>query len=68
MISMKELEERLPSQKFMRVHKSFIVSLAAVTGIEGNKVLMKNNKTEVLLGEAYRNAFLDKLKDNMLGR
>jgi hypothetical protein len=33
---MKELEERLPKKQFIRVHKSFIIPISRITGIEGN--------------------------------
>ena len=34
--SMKDLEERLSKKQFIRVHKSFIIPIAKITGIEGN--------------------------------
>src|SRR5881394_3860296 len=40
--SMKELEERLPKKQFIRVHKSFIIPISRITGIEGNLVRLKN--------------------------
>lgn len=36
LLSLKQLEERLPAEQFLRVHRSFIVSLAKVSKIEGN--------------------------------
>ncbi|MDP4188017.1 MAG: LytTR family DNA-binding domain-containing protein [Bacteroidota bacterium] len=38
LFSLKELEKTLPSNKFMRIHKSYIVSLEKITEIEGNQV------------------------------
>jgi len=68
LISMKELEERLPAAKFMRVHKSFIVSIGSIKGIDGNSILLKNTPSTILLGDAYRNVFLDMMKNKLVGR
>ena len=43
-ISMKSLEEKLPPDKFVRVHKSFIVSLSKIESIRKGRIsLMKAN-------------------------
>ena len=39
--SMKELEEKLSDKQFIRVHKSFIIPIAKITGIEGNLLRIK---------------------------
>lgn len=38
LMSLTKLEEILPSENFMRIHKSYIVNLSKITGIEGNRV------------------------------
>jgi DNA-binding LytR/AlgR family response regulator len=52
--TMKELEERLPKKQFLRVHKSFIIPISRITGIEGNLVRLKNVTAEILIGENYK--------------
>ncbi|HYH15005.1 MAG TPA: LytTR family DNA-binding domain-containing protein, partial [Flavisolibacter sp.] len=52
--SMKELEERLPQKQFMRVHKSFIIPLAKITGIEGNLLRIKDVAADIQIGENYK--------------
>jgi DNA-binding LytR/AlgR family response regulator len=52
--TMKELEERLPKKQFIRVHKSFIVPISRITGIEGNLVRIKNVSAEIMIGETYK--------------
>lgn len=60
--SMKEIETKLTPDMFIRVHKSFIVSLDRITGIEGNKILLKKNiKAEILLGDSYRVRFFENI-------
>lgn len=68
LLTMKDLEERLPQKYFARVHKSFIVSIPRIITIDGNRIILKNNKTEILLGDAYKTAFLNMMKDKLMGR
>jgi DNA-binding LytR/AlgR family response regulator len=51
-LSMKSIEERLPAGKFIRVHKSYIVSLDKITSIRKNRV--KLGDAEVPISEHYR--------------
>jgi len=55
LISLKALEEKLPSTKFMRIHRSFIVSLDKISAITKNSILI--GKTEITVGEQYKEAF-----------
>ncbi|MCW3087671.1 MAG: response regulator transcription factor [Sediminibacterium sp.] len=52
--SLKEIEERLPKNLFIRVHKSFIIPVNKITGIEGNCILLKDVKAEIMIGENYK--------------
>ena len=52
--SMKELEEKLPKKQFIRVHKSYIIPLSRITGIEGNLLRLKNVSAEIVIGENYK--------------
>lgn len=53
--SLKALEERLPSKRFMRVHRSFIVSLDKVTSMTKNSVQI--GKMIIAVGDQYKEAF-----------
>ena len=64
--SMKELEEHLPKKRFIRVHKSFIIPISRVTGIEGNLVRLKNVTVEVLIGENYKTELMEIIKGRMI--
>lgn len=55
LISLKALEEKLPSAKFMRIHRSFIVSLDKINSISKNSIFI--GKTEITVGEQYKEAF-----------
>jgi two-component system LytT family response regulator len=66
-INMKTLEERLPPQRFIRVHKSFIVAISQIALIEGNHIIIKNNqKAEIVIGSAYRSSFLDAMRTRLI--
>lgn len=52
-LTIKDFEELVPSEKFMRVQKSYVVAIEKIIGLEGNEILLENNKS-VLVGESYR--------------
>jgi DNA-binding LytR/AlgR family response regulator len=64
--SMKELEERLPHKQFMRVHKSFIIPVTKITGIEGNRLFLKGVTAEILIGESYKPELMELIKNKMI--
>ncbi len=64
--SMKELEERLPKNQFMRIHKSFIIAINRITGIEGNQVLLKDVNAEILIGDSYKPELMELVKNKMI--
>lgn len=64
--SMKELEVRLPKKQFIRVHKSFIIPVSRITGIEGNLVRLKNVSAEVLIGESYKAELMEIIRGKMI--
>jgi DNA-binding LytR/AlgR family response regulator len=57
--TLKLFEDRMPSAKFMRVHRSFIVAIDKIEYIEENILYINNNP--VPLSESYRSPFLKKL-------
>ena len=53
--SLKELEEKLPSRRFMRVHRSFIVALDKITSMTKNSLQI--GKKTIAVGDQYKDAF-----------
>lgn len=53
-MSIKSLEEQLPPARFIRIHKSYIISVAAITAIRKNSVFLQD--TELPVGDTYRDA------------
>jgi len=64
-LTMKEILESLPAQKFSRIHKSYIINDKKVTAIDGNQVVLINND-KIMLGLTYRSGFFNKLNNNLL--
>jgi two-component system, LytTR family, response regulator len=64
--SMKELEDHLPKKQFIRVHKSFIIPISRITGIEGNIVRLKNVTAEILIGENYKAELMEIIRGKMI--
>ena len=64
--SMKEIEDRLPARQFMRIHKSFIIRVDRIVGIEGNRVLLKGVSADVMIGESYKEELMLKVRDKLL--
>ncbi|SIS68659.1 LytR/AlgR family response regulator transcription factor [Belliella pelovolcani] len=55
--SLKNMEEMLPSDRFMRVHRSFIIGLDHIDSVVRNTVHIGN--TVITVSENYKDGFLD---------
>ena len=53
-MSMKAIEEELPASKFIRTHKSFIVSVSAITSVRKNSIFI--GAEEIPVGDNYKDA------------
>jgi len=65
LMSMKKMEEFLPENNFMRVHRSFIVNLNKVTVVERNRIVFDTD-TYIPVSEQYKEKFQDFLSKNFL--
>lgn len=54
--SLSKLEETLPGQLFLRVHRSFIINFSKIDTIQGNTILIKGK--EIPLSKSYREGFM----------
>jgi two-component system LytT family response regulator len=64
--SMKDLEEKLPAKMFIRVHKSFIIPINRITGIEGNLLRLKGVSDGILIGENYKADLMEIIRNKMI--
>lgn len=58
-ITFSSFQQQLPPSMFCRVHRSFIISKARITHIEGNTVFI--NRVGIPIGNSYKEAFLKEL-------
>lgn len=65
LMSLKSLEAELPTDKFMRVHRSFIIALDKVEVIERNQVII--NKQRITVADQYRDKFQEYIRTNSIG-
>ena len=64
LMRLKNLEDTLPKEDFVRVHKSFIVRLDRIEAIERNHILIGQNR--IPIGEAYQEALYATLSGGAL--
>ena len=67
LLSMKKIEERLPSAQFMRIHRSYIINLKKIQEVNKNRVIMDKD-TYLPIGDLYREAFNAYLNSKFLGK
>lgn len=58
--TLKSLQEELPAEQFMRVHKSYIIASNKIVFIEGNYV--KIGEKDIPIGASYREEVFTRLK------
>ncbi|MBK7476868.1 MAG: response regulator transcription factor [Haliscomenobacter sp.] len=64
-LSLKSIEEQLPSDRFMRVHRSYIVNLAKVSVIERNRIVF-DGKIYIPVSEQYKEKFQEYIDGNFI--
>lgn len=63
--TMRDMENILPSNLFMRIHKSYIVSMEKISMIENGFVLLRSG-VKISIGTNYKNNLMQKIKQNLL--
>ncbi|MDO9372960.1 MAG: LytTR family DNA-binding domain-containing protein [Bacteroidota bacterium] len=64
--NLRDLLNHLPAQDFIRVHKSFIIPISRVTGLEGNRILLSGVTAEIMIGENYKSDLMDIIRNKMI--
>jgi DNA-binding LytR/AlgR family response regulator len=57
--TLKKVEEKLPSQKFVRVHRSYVVNITKITNIDPNN--LEISKKIIPVSSTYRDDLLNKI-------
>jgi len=55
LMSLKLLEEELPADRFMRVHRSYIIHKNKISSVNKNRIAI--GKKQIPIGETYRKQF-----------
>ena len=65
LLSMKKIEEHLPSNLFMRIHRSFIINLNKICEVKKNHVIIDGG-VSLPIGDNYKDAFMNYLNSKIL--
>lgn len=52
------LENKLHGDRFLRIHKSFIIATPFIMMIHGNRVQLEFTKNQIPIGQTYRDSFM----------
>ena len=67
LLSMKKMEERLPSKRFMRIHRSYIINLKCIKEVSKNQVLLDNDVT-LPIGDLYKDSLMTYINSKFLSK
>jgi DNA-binding LytR/AlgR family response regulator len=65
LLSMKSIEDQLPSGRFMRVHRSYIVNLSKISVIERSRIIF-DGKVYIPVSDQYKTNFQNYIDKNFL--
>ena len=65
LLSMKKVEEHLPSNSFMRIHRSFIINLDKIIEVKKNHVVLEGD-VSMPIGDNYKDTFMNYLNKMIL--
>ena len=65
LLSMKKIEEHLPGNMFMRIHRSFIINLKKISEVKKNHVILDGD-ISLPIGDNYKDAFMTYLNSKIL--
>jgi DNA-binding LytR/AlgR family response regulator len=64
LLPLKNVEQNLSNQSFIRVHKSFIVAISKIEAIENNEILVQS--TRIPISRSYRDQVIDRVVNDKL--
>ncbi|ACU62593.1 LytR/AlgR family response regulator transcription factor [Chitinophaga pinensis] len=60
------LEGKLPGDRFLRIHKSFIIAIPFIIMIHGNMVHLEFTEDQIPIGQTYRDVFMGQMLDKVI--
>lgn len=64
LMSIKAIEEHLPPETFLRVHRSFIVNINQIRTIERNRIIF--DKVFIPISDTYRDGVMDRINPRII--
>jgi DNA-binding LytR/AlgR family response regulator len=65
LLTMKSIEDQLPADRFMRVHRSYIVNLSRISVIERSRIIF-DGTVYIPVSEQYKDVFQSYIDNNFL--
>ena len=65
LMNMKDMEATLPSERFIRVHRSFIVNMDKISTIERSRIVF--NKEYIPISDSYKEVFEKRFRSKIIG-
>jgi len=59
MLNIGNLDEKLPRERFIRIHKSYVIAIPFITVIQGNFVHLECTKNTIPIGQTYKDMFMN---------
>lgn len=60
--TMKDIEAKLPSSEFLRVHRSYIIQLDKIASIEQSNIVLEGDKKIIPIGGSYKDELGKRIK------
>lgn len=57
-LTFKSVEKQLPSNKFLRIHRGFLVAMEAIKSIDGNALILQNGAV-LPIGKSYKDEVME---------
>lgn len=64
--NLKSITDMLPSEDFIRIHRSYIIPIAAVASFSKTRITLKNKDTDLPIGAQYAPAVIKKLQEHII--
>ncbi|HEX8378125.1 MAG TPA: LytTR family DNA-binding domain-containing protein [Pedobacter sp.] len=64
-LTMKEVEDFLPSDRFIRVHKSYLINEQKISCIDGNKIILEDKFT-IIYALSYKKELFNKVNPRLI--
>ena len=59
--TMKDIQKKMPEDKFLRVHRSYIVNINKISEIESPNLILEGNKKIIPIGGSFKEGLLSKI-------